>query len=91
MLRSHIIIGKKNIYNEINFNRSNANPQICYEDKRIQDIEARIEFLAREIQNYTPIRWKELVDRVILYFKDFPEEKHNPIPTPLDHFEVTYP
>jgi hypothetical protein len=54
-------------------------------------MEARIESLAREIQNYTPIRWKELVERVILYFKDFPEEKHNPIPITLDQYEVVYP
>jgi hypothetical protein len=71
--------------------RPNANPQICYEDKRIQDMEKRIESLARSIQEYTPIRWKELVERTVQFFKDFPEEKHKAIPIPLDHYEYVYP
>jgi len=71
--------------------RGNANPQICYEDKRIQDMEKRIESLARAIQEYTPIRWKELVERTVQFFKDFPEEKHKAIPIPLDIYDYVYP
>jgi len=70
--------------------RANANPLICYEDKRVAEMEKTIEHLARTIQEYTPIRWKELLEKNIQFFKDSQDEKHKAIPIPLDNFEANY-
>jgi len=71
--------------------RSHANPYQCYEDKRVQDMEAKIRFLVNEMQRHAGARLKDLIKEVIRYFKTYPDEKHNPIPSPLDQYEVTYP
>ncbi len=57
-----------------------AKPSKCYEDRRIDDIDNKINALADKLNNFRRFTWKELIERII----DVYASKYNEKPTYID-------
>ena len=66
-----------NILKEHHKFRCIANPNKCYDDRRIDELDRSINILSDKLNNYRQFSWKELVERVI----DVYSSKQNLKPT----------